>query len=383
MEIKDMTINDIEARAKEIREAMKAEDADLDALTAEVDALEERKAEIRAEVEARAKEAEKVAKGLVGKTKEKHEEKNKMNLQELRSSHEYACAYANYIKTGRADECRALLAQVEERDTLLTENVNGTVPVPTSVEGKVRTAWERDGIMSRVGKTYFKGNHKVFYEISGTDAVVHTEGGEAVDSEDLQLGVVNMIPETIKKWLPISDEVYDLTGEEFLDYIYDELTYRIVKKLAALVLADIQALATSQGNPAVSTVHVATLSLDTIAQALATLSDDATDPVIIMSRQTWAQFEALRAAANYAFDPYYGMPVIYNDTLTESIIVGDLDEGALANFPNGDEVKFKFDDKTEMTSDIIRILGKLFAAHAVVAPHAFAVIALPEGDVDG
>ena len=378
MEIKEMTINDIEARAKEIREAMKAEDADLDALTAEVDALEARKAEIRAEVETRAKKAEQVAKGLVGKTKEKHEEKNKMNLQELRKSHEYACAYANYIKTGRPDECRALLAQVEERDALLT--VNGTVPVPASVEGKVRTAWERDGIMSRVGKTYFKGNHKVFYEISGTDAVVHTEGGEPVDAEELLLGSVTMIPQMIKKWLPISDEVYDLTGEEFLDYIYDELTYRIVKKLSGLILADIQALATSHGNPAVSAVPATELSLDTIAQALATLSDDAADPALIMSRQTWAQFEALRAAANYAFDPYYGMPIIYNDTLTNSVIVGDLGEGALVNFPNGDEVKFKFDDKTEMTSDIIRILGKLFAAHAVVSPHAFAVIEVGGGD---
>ena len=42
MEIKDMTINDIEQRSVEIAEAMKAEDADLDALDEEVRQLEER-----------------------------------------------------------------------------------------------------------------------------------------------------------------------------------------------------------------------------------------------------------------------------------------------------------------------------------------------------
>lgn len=204
MEIKDMTINDIEARAKEIREAMKAEDADLDALTAEVDALEARKAEIRAEVEARAKEAEKVANGLVGKTKEKHEEKKKMTYEEIRASHDYAVAYANYIKTGKDDQCRAMLAKAEERaagDPLTTENVSGSVAVPVSVEGRVRTAWEKDEIMSRVRKTYFKGNHKVFYEVSGTDAVAHTEGGDPVTGEELVLGTVNQIAVSYKKWL--------------------------------------------------------------------------------------------------------------------------------------------------------------------------------------
>ena len=39
MEIKDMTINDIEQRSVEIAEAMKAEDADLDAINAALTAL--------------------------------------------------------------------------------------------------------------------------------------------------------------------------------------------------------------------------------------------------------------------------------------------------------------------------------------------------------
>ena len=46
MEIKEMQMSDIEARSLEIEEEMKAEDADIEALTKETDELAVRKAEI-------------------------------------------------------------------------------------------------------------------------------------------------------------------------------------------------------------------------------------------------------------------------------------------------------------------------------------------------
>ena len=386
MEYKDMTIEDIEKRANEIAEAMKADDADLDALTEEARALEERKAAIKAAAEERAKKAEKIANGDLGEVKEKYKEKNKMTYEEIRASHDYAVAYANYIKTGKADECRAMLAKAEERaagDPLTTENVSGSVAVPVSVEGRVRTAWEKDEIMRRVRKTYFKGNHKVFYEVSGTDAVAHTEGGDPVPGEELVLGTVNQIAKSYKKWLPITDEVLDLTGEEFLFYIYDEITYRIIKAIGDDLLTEIETIAGGGDGPAVAYTGVAAVGLDSITQALANLSEDAQDPVIIMNKKTWSALETARAAAGYAFDPYYGLPIIFKSSLPAPadaqdgdplIIVGDLGEGANCNLPNGYDVKFKFDDLTEMTSDVVRILGRLFAAINVVAPNAFAVI---------
>ena len=50
--------------------------------------------------------------------------------------------------------------------------------------------------------------------------------------------------------------------------------------------------------------------------------------------------------------------------------IGDL-KGITANFPNGDDIKYKFDDTTEMTADVIRVLGKLYAAIGVTAPFRF------------
>lgn len=377
MDFKEMSVEELETRLAAIPDEIEQDGADLDALENEVKGikaeLEERKAEAAKKAEIRSA----VASGAGTVVKDfKVEERKTVTNAEVRNSHEYNVAYANYIKTGNDAECRALL----------TENVSGTVPVAAYVEGRVRTAWEREGITSRVRKTFLKGNVKIGYEISATGAIVHTEAANsAVTEETLTLGIVNLVPQSIKKWISISDEVYDLAGEEFLDYIYDELTYRIAKKLADAIIADIEACGTaSTGSlPAVPKVVSTTVTLGLVAQALAELSDEATDPVIMMNKSTWGAFKAAQAAGNYGYDPFEGLPVVFNDSISAFsaattgvtyAIVGDLGVGAQANFPNGQEIEIKFDNTTKMEYDLIRILGREYVGHAVVAPKAFVKI---------
>ena len=377
MEFTSMTVDELEARLAQLPDEIEKDDADLDALDAEFKGIT---AELEARKAVAAKKAElraAVATGAGATIAEiPKEERKTMTNAEVRASHEYNVAYANYIKTGNDAECRALL----------TENVSGTVPVASYVEGRVRTAWDREGITSRVRKTFLKGNVKIGYEISATGAIVHTEAANtAVTEETLTLGIVSLVPQSIKKWISISDEVYDLAGEEFLDYIYDELTYRIAKKLADAIIADIEACGTaSTGSlPAVPKITSTTVTLGLVAQALAELSDEATDPVIMMNKSTWGAFKAAQAAGNYGYDPFEGLPVLFNDTISAFsaattgvtfAIVGDLGIGAQANFPNGQEIEIKFDDKTKMEYDLIRILGREYVGHAVVAPKAFCKI---------
>ena len=377
MEFTSMTVEELEARLAQLPDEIEKDDADLDALDAEFKGIT---AELEARKAAAAKKAElraAVATGAGATIAEiPKEERKTMTNAEVRASHEYNVAYANYIKTGNDAECRALL----------TENVSGTVPVASYVEGRVRTAWDREGITSRVRKTFLKGNVKIGYEISATGAIVHTEAANtAVTEETLTLGIVSLVPQSIKKWISISDEVYDLAGEEFLDYIYDELTYRIAKKLADAIIADIEACGTASAGslPAVPKITSTTVTLGLVAQALAELSDEATDPVIMMNKSTWGAFKAAQAAGNYGYDPFEGLPVLFNDTISAFsaattgvtfAIVGDLGIGAQANFPNGQEIEIKFDDKTKMEYDLIRILGREYVGHAVVAPKAFCKI---------
>jgi len=378
MEIKEMSITELMERRQAIATEIDAPEADLDALETEARS-------INAEIEARQAEAVKkaeirdqIAKGAVGIIKEERKEDVvKMSNAEIRKSHEYNMAYAEYIKTGNDQECRALL----------TENVSGTVPVAEYAENRVRTAWEREGIMSRVRKTFMKGNLKIGFEISADGAYVHTEAANTATTEEaLVLGIVNLIPASIKKWISISDEVYDMKGEEFLDYIYDELTYRIAKKAADQLIGKIEACGTvsTTDKPAVPVVTATTVTVGLIAQALAQLSDEAANPVIMMNKTTWGAFKAAEAANGYGYDPFEGLPVVFNDTIaaysaaTTGVtyaIVGDLGVGAQANYPAGAEIDIKFDDKTKMEYDLIRILGRQYVALGVVAPKAFVKIA--------
>ena len=373
MEIKEMQMSDIEQRSAEIEEMLKAEDADIDSLTAEVEQLEARKAEIETEVEKRKQEAEEALK--IGNEIEKVEERRMTNM-EVRNSKEYIDAFAEYIKSGNDTECRALL----------TENVNGgTVPVPELVYNIVKTAWDREGIMALVRKTSMKGNLKVGFEISADGAVVHTEGGDAITPENLILGTVNIVPKSIKKVLQISDEVYDLRGEEFLNYVYDELAYRIAKKCADLIIELIEACGTvstttSVGVPAIT---ASTIAQATIASAMANLSDEASNPVVMMNKATWGAFKSTQYSGNFNADIFEGLPVLFNNTIKAFsvastgdtyAIVGDLGHGALANYPNGQGIDFKFDDLSLKKQDLIEVLGREYVGLGIVAPNAFVKI---------
>ena len=377
MELKDMTIEQLEERKAAIAGELDAPEADLDALETEARAIKEELEQRRAAEAKRSEIRAAVANGD-GQTIEKVvKEKRTMTLVELRSSPEYIDAYANYVKSEDPTEVRNMLTTINDT----TPNGTATIPVPVFVEDIVRTAWEREGITSRVRKSYLKGNLKVGFEISGTAAVIHAEGASAISPEDLVLGTVEMIPQSIKKVVQLSDEVYDLRGEAFLRYIYDELTYRIAKKAADTLVAKIIACGTVStttcpGVPAIAS----TATLGTVAAAMANLSDEANNPVIMMNKLTWGKFKGLQANGSYAYDVFENLPVVFNNTIAAYdaastgdtyMIVGDLDQGALMNFPNGDGIAFKFDDLTLKKQDLIEVLGRQFVAIGVVAPNAF------------
>ena len=378
MEVKDMTIEELEARKTEILTEMNNEGVDLVALKEESRAIRE---EIEARKAAEAQKAEirkAVADGAGTVIQEFKEEKREMvkTNEEIRASKEYIDAFARYLISEDDKECRALL----------TVDASGSVPVPVLVDEIIRTAWENDDILSRVRKTYIRGNLKVAFELSADGAYVHNEGTSAPTEESLALGIVTMIPKNIKKWITISDEAITMGGETLVRYIYDELTYQIVKKLAALVVDDIK------GAPQVADADEASVAkitvapgLTTVAQAAANTSDEASQMVVIMNKLTEVEFEAARAAGNFAVDPFKGLPVLYSSELPAYssasanavyAIVGDL-KGVQVNYPEGDGIAIKYDDLSLAEKDMVKIVGRQYAAHALTACGRFCVIAKP------
>lgn len=377
MEFKTMETVALEERKVAISEEMETEGADLDALLEEVrginEELESRKAEEAKKVELR----EMVANGAGEvqeeiETEEVREETEKM---EVRNSVEYINAFADYIKTGKDNECRALLS---------TNATNGQVPVPEFIEGRIRTAWERSELMNLVRKTYLRGNVKVGFELSATGAVVHTEGAAAPDEEVLTFGIVTMVPESIKKWITISDEAIDMGGREFLEYIYDELTYRIAKYAESMVLDLIANAPTTSSatEAAVKEITAAGSELATvdIINAVGQLSGDARNLVLVTSRQYAAQLKAAALSANFAYDPFDGLRVVYSDIINDEsylAVVGDF-TAIQANFPNGDEIRVLRDDYSLAEKDLVKFVGREYVGMGIVAPNALCRIVAGE-----
>lgn len=381
----DADLKQIEERSAEIHTAVEtAEHDELEKLSAELTEMEQRKADLlkeKAELEAKEEEARSFDER---KAKEIVLERKKPTMEEIRNSKEYINAYAEYFKKmlrdGKADdtELRALLS-----DQITVSGTAG-VPTPIYVEERINTAWDNDEIMGRILRSEVPGILKVGFELSATAAAVHTEGAAAPAEEVLNLGVVSLVPGTIKKWLTLSDEIMDTHGQAFLDYIFDEIEHKIIKKAADLVVADITGSPTTATTSAaaVSNISISAASLHDFVDALATLSDEATDNVIIMNKSSYATYKGLQMAANYGVDPFDGMPVLFNDTLYAAAtattgqaiaIVGDL-KGVRANFPNGYQPTFKYDDLSLSEKDLIKIVGRLPMGHDVVASGRFCVI---------
>lgn len=379
MNFDEMTLEQVEARIAEMRSlaTANAEGTDFVALNEELDKLEARKNDL---IEAQRKlDVQAVIDGAGDEVKitTPMEERTMVDMKEFRNSKEYIDAFAEFVKTGDDSEVRALLSKNAPED--------GQISVPTFVEDKIRTAWEKSDLFSRIGKSSVRGNLVIDFEISGTDAVVHEEGADAPDEEVLEIGSVTIVPKNIKKWISVSDEVMDLRGEAFLEYIYDELAYKIVKKAEDIVIVRILAAkgASTATKPGQATIS-AEVGRPGVVSAISELSDEARDIVIIMNRRTWGQYEATRTLNTG--DPFADLPVVYNNSLPaydtadagdDYAIVGDLGFGVRANLPNGFNPKTIVDDKSKAPDDKVVITGKLFAGIEVIAVKAFCTITKP------
>lgn len=376
-EILKMSASEIEARKSELaKEAETATTERLAEIGVELDAVEERAKALS--IKARAAKA--VAGGAGQPFGTPAPKAEKRSLKEVRNSQEYVEAYAKYIRTNKDMECRALLTDNVED---LGDN-SGPVPVPTFIEERIRNEWEQSEIWSRIRKTYVPGNMKVGFEVSATDAAIHEEGAAALDEEKLILGIVTLVPATIKKWITVSDEVLALGAYDMLAYLYDEITYKIIQFAETAVVNVInEATADADGEHVFVPTYGQEGTPITIADlilAKAYLGTNARDIVLLCSRQHEAELRVQALNSNYPIDPFDGMEVV--NIPGEAVIIGDL-SGVLANLPEGDAVRFKFDDLSLAEKDLVKIVGRMMVAIAVTEPGTFVYVAGGQPSDDG
>jgi hypothetical protein len=377
----EKSVEELEARQAEIA-GMETDGVDTEEIENRASELEAIQAELEARKQKAAEEAEarKAVENGAGQTKEEFkQEEKRMEVSEIRNTPEYINAYANYIKTGRDTECRDVLLS-------LNASAGGQLPVPDMLESIIKTAWEKNEFLSHVRKTYFRGNVRVPFELSATGAWVHAEGTTGLTEEAITIGIVELKPENIKKWIRISDEAIDLGGEDFLRYIYDEITYRILKELVVQLVADVTSAQASNGTDhiGVPVVKVAP-GVMVLPNAATNLSEEATDLCVVMNRLTEAKFNTAYSLGNFAIDPFAGFTKVYCsalpafDAASENdcyAIVGDL-KALQVNYPAGEGIVIKWDDLSLAEDDLVKVVGRQYAGHDITAPGCLVKLTKP------
>ena len=367
----EKSVEELEARQAEIA-GMETEGVETEEIEARAGELEAIQAELQARANAAAKaeeERQAVANGA-GEVKEEKQEEKKMEVSEIRNSPEYLEAYANYIRSGNDNECRTVL---------LTKNApaSGQLPVPDMLEGIIKTAWDKNEFLNQIKKTYFRGNLRVPFELSATGAWKHIEGTTGLTEEEITIGIVTLTPANIKKLVRVTDECIAMGGEEFINYIYSEVAYRVLGELVAEIIDYIDELSTSNGATAIGIPKVKVApGVMVLANAATNLTEEATDLCVVMNRLTEAKFNTAYASGQFAINPFDGFKKVYcsalpaYDSANENdmyALVGDL-KAIQANYPEGESLVIKWDDLSQAEDAIVKVVGRQYVGFGVTAP---------------
>lgn len=183
--IKRMTIEEINKRMSEIKVEASKDDADIDALTEEVEALNLRKSEIADKAEKRSKLLDGIAKRTV-EVNPVPTPATRTETRDVTETIEYRKAFMNYVQRGTMDE---ILSRGAEKGT----SKELGVLLPKTVIQKVIT--DLDGVYgqlySRVRKTNIKGG--VSYPIGSFNATFKRVAEDAVSDRQKAGGVTGSV----------------------------------------------------------------------------------------------------------------------------------------------------------------------------------------------
>ena len=220
MELKDMTVEQLEARMKAIAEEINNDDADLDKLEEEV-------RNIKAELEARAAEEAKkaeirsaVASGS-GEVIQIFKKEKKMEERTFSvDSVEYRDAWLKDLMGRELD--------VEERNA-----ITGTDAIPTQTLNKIINVLKENALLGKIDMMQIPGYVKIPIYSTNNDA---TWTSTSTDSEDV-IGNITLQPKQLIKTIEVPATVDKMSIPAFESYITAALANKIESALQKAVIA--------------------------------------------------------------------------------------------------------------------------------------------------
>jgi len=219
MEIKDMTIEEMEARKAQIKIDAELEDADLDALEAEVraisDELETRKAE-----EAKKEEIRKMAAEQI------------VSVPVVEEAPKMESTFAETRKTTiDTKEVRSLLVS------------GGTVATPTGVSGINNTLAGAGSILDyvKVVNCAGMGSNKVAYIAADAQAAADQTEGSAATAKEATYGYVTITPDSVAVTAQISKQAKKQSPLDYEAKVTDQAVKSLRKAVSGKIVAALKA----------------------------------------------------------------------------------------------------------------------------------------------
>ena len=336
-------------------------------------------------------------------TKTKIEErKNQMEINDVLNTKEYEQLYADMIR-GRVDEkeVRSFLQKRTDPDPGLS-TATDNIPIPVLMQGFVETAWYQYGKFSRiVGESFEPAIIKIPVESAASGAAWHTESGDAPSEEYITLSQILLQPKTLKKWISLTTELMAMSPADFLQYVADELVYRIILALDEAIInrTDLngEGVIGIVGNANTETLSAA-LDFNVINEAVSELVTFE-DLVIAMNPKTFFKnfmgltdqvgnpiFRVVHDNENRAQYYLSGYRVEFTQALPAYedadpgdayAVVGNFRRGYRLNYPQGRNVITLVDPYSKAPEDLVRMIGRLYVAGNVVKPKHFVELKVP------
>lgn len=241
MDIKEMTGEEIEARIAEIKEAIPTADSEKIAeLRSELNAIEERKAEIKAKVEERERVA--IDETLTKITEMPKENRDMAEITYNADSKEYRSAWLKDLATRKDDGVKLLGEMTQEERTaftFMTSNTGSVVPTVTlnriiELVESMAPMYD-DAFKTNMTQGFGVPRHKA---IVAGDAKVTDEGVANDDDENDEFDLLSIDGEEIKKHVDISRKMKWMSIDAFEDWLVEHLSQRIaVAKEKAIIAA--------------------------------------------------------------------------------------------------------------------------------------------------
>lgn len=223
-------LKEINERMAQIAEEIKKDDADVDALTKEVDELEEEKRTVIKNAETRKATLDRIANSNSNEIIERGKEKEKMEerKENILETKEYRSAFLKKLQ-------RKDLTEAEERAmTTATSSVGSVVPTTTQ-DLIIEKVFEQAPLLSEITLLRVNGNVTFSVESDNTEAAIHTEGATLTDDGDVLIPV-SLSAYEINKYITISKSVSKMSIDAFETWLVKMISKMIARKITKLII---------------------------------------------------------------------------------------------------------------------------------------------------